>query len=582
MPAPLKAVGGPGEMLQDPTWRPPTMFVWDLPRTPRAIMLRAKTAFVENTQHDHKEVNWDGIPRDPGVGYLRERMRPQGFVPANAAPYGHRKPDAGVPLPCQITRSFTDMLLGRYPALRVPADADTERYLEAAINASNTWDALVEARDIAGGCGSAALSLAVEDGEPMTDTHTPADLWVREWQPGAKWVPVEVVEQRLVEVTEEVDGELKTFRVWRTKVWTQTHVINYKDVPENWGQSQDGERKPIPVDGEPVEHKAGRCPVVWYQNTRNSKSPEGDTDMKGAYHLSDRVDRLQSMVVRGSIANTDPTLVRKIEDRLRRRRPIERKGYGAMIDVGPGGDAKLLEITGTSIETSWNGVRQLRDEILQTASCVIIDPENAGAYKSGEALALLWRRMEARCNRLRVPLTSVIRQVAELWIELGAAWGITSVEEAEGQGIILPPLVTEPTDEELAMNPEAKPETGIYQVGTGRYVEIVWPPYHVPTATQLQAMAQALAVANGQKPTVSQETATGMMVSYLGKGDPTEERRKIEEERAAGQEQFAAAMFPGGGEEDREEAGKTAEAEAEAQAAGGAKQKPKAPEPEAE
>ena len=570
MPAPLQAVGGQGETIQDPNWKPPLIRVWDLPNTPRAITLRARSAFVSCEQHDHLRVSWEGTPRDPGVGYLQERMRPHGFVPTNAAPYGDRKPDASVPLPRQVTISFTDMLFGegRYPALQVSADTKTERYVDEIMKESNTWDAMIEARDMAGGCGSAALSVAVEDGEPMTETHHPADLWVRQWKPGAKWIPVEVVEQRLVRIEyEDEDGQIASRRMWRTRMWTETHVVHYKDVPEDWGQDEENKNAPIPVDGV-VEHKAGRCPVVWYQNTRNSKSPEGETDMTGAYHLSDRLDRFQSMVVRGSIANIDPTLVRKIDDRLRRRRPVERKGHGALIDVGPTGDAKLLEITGSSIEMGWNGVRELRNQTLQTVGCVIVDPESAGAYKSGEALALLWRRMESRCNRFRVPATTVLRQLASLWIALGNAWGVTSVEDPDKGGIVLPPLTIEEPQPEPAPGepvPEPKVVTKPHEVGDGKFVNVVWPPYHVPTANQLQAMATALATANGQKATISQETATAEMVGFLGRGDPSDERRRIEEEQAKGREQFAAAMFPGGESETDVRAEKAAAADSEAE-----------------
>ena len=575
MAANLQAVGGQGETIQDPAYRPPGMKVWGLPDTPRAIDLRRKSAFVKCEQHDHHAVSWDGTPRDVGVNYLQERMRPQGFVPSNAAPYGKRKPDAASALPRQVTTAFTDLLFGngRYPTLHVASDNNTEQYLAAIMEESNAWDVLVEARDIAGGCGSAALSVGVDAGEPMAECHHPADLWVREWKPGAKWIPVEVVEQYLVAVQYETDeGRIETKNVWRTKVWTQTHVVHYQDVPEDWGKDSENEDVEIPVDGDPVEHKAGRCPVVWYQNTRNSKAPEGETDLEGAYHLTDRLDRLQSMTVRGSIANTDPTLVRKIEDRLRRRRPVERKGYGAMIDVGPGGDAKLLEITGSSIETSWHGVQELRSQVLQTVGCVIVDPETAGSYKSGEALQLLWRRMEARCNRLRVPATSVLRQMSSIWITLGTEFGVGSLEDPENGLILLPPKVTEipqEPDEPGEPAPEPKTKTHPHQVGKGRYVKVIWPPYHEPTANQLQAWATALATSNGQKPTISQETATAEMVNYLGRGDPGDERRKIEQEKASGMQQFSAAMFPGGeGEDDvKKEKAATADSEADDQAA---------------
>jgi len=545
----------------------PAMTVLRLPDTGRAKRLRALSSFYEGTQHDHCGASWDGRPRKPGLSYLQERIPPKGLVPTNAITHEDRKPDADYPLGRQIVSSFTDMVLGegRHPQLRVEADRRTELYLDACMEASDTWDTLIECRDTAGQTGAAAMSLGVDDGEPTAEPHHPADLWVKRWRPGGKWIPAEVVEQRLIEKQVEQKGRLVTVRCWRTRYWNEYVVVHYEDVPEDFGSdAKAGPPPPIPIamndDGslKIVEHGVGRCPVVWLQNTRNAKAPEGRPDYEGVFPLLDKVDRLQSMVVRASIANVDPTLVRKVDENVRKRRQQERKGFGAMIDVGPGGDAKFLETSGASVEMGWNGVHNVRDEVLQTVGCVLITPETAGAYKSGEALQLLWRRMEARCGRIRKPLTDVIRQISAIWLKLGRDLEVSSSEEDNPEGIVLPPLVEKVVEADVE-KVTSKP----HEVGDGHFIDPQWPPYHTPTATQLQAMATALATATTQKQTLSAETATGTLVRYLGRGDMAEERRRIEEEKAAGVAQFGAAMFDDGDDGD-EAADRAAAAEDEA------------------
>ena len=50
-------------------------------------------------------------------------------------------------------------------------------------------------------------------------------------------------------------------------------------LTEDW--AEDEPERPIPVE-EMTEHRAGRCPVIWMQNTRSLESPEGEeTDPDG-------------------------------------------------------------------------------------------------------------------------------------------------------------------------------------------------------------------------------------------------------------------------------------------------------------
>jgi hypothetical protein len=496
------------------------MKVLNLHKTSRYRVLRHHMSFYQGSQHDHLARRWDGGYRDPGVGYLHERLRPQGFVPVQSIPYGIRKPDTGIPLARQITNRFTEILLGqgRQPAIYVPADLKTARYLSAVFREALMWDVLTEARDIAGSCGSAAIVPAVIDGVPTAEVLHPSDLHVMEWKDAAGWVPEAVVEQRLIDkLVPDDDGKLETRKFWRTRKWDETHSTIYKDVPEK----HDGI---IPVDDE-VEHHAGRCPVIWHQNTRSTKSPDGMPDCDGVWHLLDQLDRLVSQTTRASRANADPTLHIKESERYARRGKTVKKG--SVITTSSEGDAKYLEIAGTSIRTGMDLIEIIKQEILQTAECIVVDPTTAGSYKSGEALQLLWRSMEAKANRLRVTIESSMKTLCRVWISMGKELGVANLEdENPGEGILLPPYIHQPDTPELPDEmDENDAEIEPQEVGTGAHVVFRWPPYWSPTPKQINDLGLAMQAARTSG-VLSTESRIGIMANYVGL-DPQEEEQRI-------------------------------------------------------
>lgn len=507
--------------------------------TERGKLLAQYRQFFECRQHDHQASTWDGMPRDPGVGYMRERLRPSGFVPTNAIPYGRRKPSASVPLGRQIVSRFTEMLLGegRAPTIDVPADDSTERYLRAVFREAMIWDVLMEASDVAGACGSAAVAAAVVEGMPTAEVIYPEDVIVLRWATAAYWQPADVIEQRLVSRLQPnpETGGMETVEVWTTRRWTEEEVIYYQDVPKAWPGEQ-----PIPVR-ERVRHGLARCPVVWYQRTRNTRSPDGMADFEGCQHLMDELDRVQSAVVRATKANTDPTLVIQDEERYLRGEVL-RKGTGAAIPLSPKGSVKYLEMSGVSIRVGLEVAERLYMQICETAECVIVNPSMAGAYRSGEAIQLLWRSMEAKTNRLRVPLVVTMQSLARIFADFGRVLGVSSMEDPRG-GIVLPPVVTrvQPTAEEAeaALSRGEQPEPRIQvepqEVGTGSHVTFAWPPYWEPTSAQIEQMSRAL-TAGKTSAIVSAESSVRTFARYLGI-DAAEELTRIAAEK--GQETSA-------------------------------------------
>lgn len=543
------------------------MKVFDLPETDWARCLIERYAFFKSEQHDHCFSDWDGTPREPGTPYMGERWfpggkaqqngyLPSGFVSSDRIPYGMRKPDCGYPLVKQVVRRFTEMLYSekRRPRIRVRADADTERFLEGIFKQSESWDALMEMRDIAGACGCGAISIAVQNGEPIARTLKPWELLPLKWRESARRDPEWIIEQKLIEKTEIKEGKVVTTRWWSTMEWTPTHVRRYEDVPEKWPRD-----KVIPMrPGGEVEHGCDGVPIVWLQNTRDTSQPIGDPDCEGAWHLADKIDRVESQTVKATIANADPTLKVKKTSHPRRRNEIN-LGSGNAIALRPDEDASFLEMQGTATRAGWEGVTNLRDQLLQTVGCVLVDPTTAGKGQSGEALEKLWRSMEARVDRLRTPNGRSIQALSMKWLSLGKKWGVArrdkplkTVGDEEGPpnegGILLDPWVETEDDPTTVDATEAKVHP--HKVGKGNHVEIIWPPAHSPTSEQISAMANGLSIAAGGKALISQETASAHMAAALGQEDPGSEFRRLQKQQEEEQEQMGP-MFPtDGGEGD--------------------------------
>lgn len=571
---------------------PPVARVFRIQETDRSKLLRWRTSFCEGQQHDHHHVTWSGKSRLPGMSYFKERLVPLGFQSTVEISYEDRRPSCPIPLARQVTARFTDMLMSahRRPTITVPGDVQTEGYLEAIFAKSDMWDTLSSVRNTTGACGSCAVLPAVDDGHPTSERLRSEDLWVPEWAQTNRWVPRVVFHQRLVEETVENEktGALEVKRVWRTRAWDETHEYRYTDVPENYGKD-----KPNDIFGEgsnvipletAIEHGAGRCPVVWVQNTRNTDAPEGEPDNDGVYELADQIDKIASMLTRGTVANVDPTLHIADDERHQRRHGAVRKGWGSVIRTSEKGKVNLVQITEGSFKVGWSTYEKLRQAYLQTVRCVIVDPETAGKYQSGEAQSMLWRAMEGACDTKRTPLTDAIRQISEIWISLAEKHGIGNDADPESGGIQLPPLMlslgeavargydVEPEVdlEELRREKagEYDPDSGVdeeawlkeeadealeellseevaytHVLGDGRAIDVVWGPYHDPTLLQTQALTTALGLATGQKQILSAETATTVLVRHLNLGSPEDEIEKIATEKEKALETFGAGMF---------------------------------------
>lgn len=524
----------------------PPMYVFRLDQRPSAVRQQHLGRFFYGTQHDHIELNWNHSLRTAGDTYLNERLKTSGFMTANAAGGQKRRPDCPTPLVRQIVERFTELVIGDAPIIRTPADRTTALYLQAVMKAASGWTAIARARTFKGIAESACLVASVIEGKPYLEPIKSEEVWVMEWEQKPGWIPSQVVHQQLVCIDQWDDEQKRIVQknVWRTRFWNRAFAVKYADVDEKWSNETNG-AIPLAPGNNVITHAAGRCPVIWMQNTQDLENPNGVYDMESeqVLQMCDRLDQLQSNVVRAAGSNAEPTVVIEDDPARRAHGGIE-KGTGKKIDVSLGGSAKFLETTGASVEMGWKSVTELSDAILRTVRQVVVDPKTAGTYKSGEALAMLWRSAEKKANGLRDQLTPEIRQVCDIWIAIGEAIGVGSLEDDERKGILLPPLIeeveiTEVDDEEHKNKPV---EIKIHEIGKAKYVEIQYRPYQKPTALALQAVTAALATATGAKQYLSTETAISIITQLLGEGSVREEACRILREKEAALEMETKAF----------------------------------------
>lgn len=540
----------------------PKVFVYDCTSDPRYIELTTLYRWWEGSQHDYCYADFQGRSRSSGCGYIADRQRDKGIInpgEIQRVSYDSRRPNAPAGLARRVVSRFTELTTGLSPTLLCASDQDTAAYLPAVFEESCTFDAHQEARDFAGATGSAVMIPSITDGQPNCETLPSFAVQVLRWANRKRWVPAEVVHQYRVEVMpEEARADMRPEVRIRTRMWTVTEYVEFKDVKTDHD-------KTLPLDVESrVGHRAGRCPVVWVQNTRKTNSPEGEYDLLNQQNLEmcDEVDRVQSHALKATKANTQPTLVR-MDDQLAFAQQFPRlaKGVGAEIRVGKGGDAKYLETHGDSVKMGWDSAAKMEEKVLKNCNCWMPESETTTAAPSGVAVAKLRRGMETRGNRIRTAQTWTIRQVAQIWINLGLGWGVTSEDDPEEGKIILPPRLykIEPPEPEEQPPPQIpddaepgapatappKPEPterlAPHKVGKGRSVKVDWPPFDVPTATDLRELATALTTMTSGK-LLSEKTATEMFVGAAGLRDAEQEHKRLAEQKESGMAQLGPLM----------------------------------------
>ncbi len=529
--------------------------------SPRYKELDRREQFFENSQHDHCEYDWDGHPialLGPGalasIPLLSARVAP-GFVPLRA-----RRPSTPYRLPRVMVGAFTNMVFGsqRFPSVRVEGDEAAQDFATQLMKSSYLGSKMIRARNIGGSCGTVGLSWCYDrKGRPRVEVHRGKNLFVHEWDDREELIPRHVTEVFLERRADRWDPQKKKYVVdwfWRRHDWTENEDILF--LPQLYRRSQEPQWVPDPQNS--FTHDDGFCHFVWIQNLPTD-DVDGEADYEGLYEKFCQLDILNSVLVKGGVLNLDPTLVLQVDqDEMSARNAMT--GSDHVLPVGLEGDAKYLELAGTSLETGIKLLTELRRGALETAQCVVPDPQDAaGPDVSGVAQRQKYAPMIGKCEILREQYGRGLKTTLDQMMEVARVRASEPVLEylvdpetgemrpIQTQYVVaLPPRAekVKPAPDPETGEPPLDPETGeaakesVQLVprnpGSGGELELVWPPYFPPTPADQQAAVTALSTAVGGKAVLSQETAVEQLAMVYGV-EPDEEWERVQGQNATDQ-----------------------------------------------
>lgn len=473
--------------------------------------------YYRSTQYESLAYDWDG--QRVGVGAFAD-IEPGWLVPLKM-----RRPSAKIHLAASMVQRFTSMLFGRdrWPELHVVGDQDAEDLGKELQRISGLATKMIEARNLGGACGTAALSFAFVAGRPRVQVHNAKHCTVLEWETEEDMRPAAAIEAYVYKRSVVEDGKIKERDYVYARLWTREYEQVWEPIPKTvadrpfWSTAVPSRR---------VEHGLGFCPFYWIQNIPDSYNVDGESDFAGLCDELDEINQLFSATFKGTKANVDPTVVIREDPAL--NTGVVRKGSGNAIFSR--GGASYLEIGGNAVQASMEVIREAVRGVLERAQCVILDPTQ-GAQESGESQKVRYMPMLAKCDLLREQYGRAIAQITRDMMRATRLLAGAAPRAAEDGSLIqtvvrLPPKVIVDVDDDGKEMARAVPRP----LGASEEVELNWGPYFPATWNDIQAGITAARLAVGDKPVASLDTAVKLVSSMTGVRDVAAEIRRIEED----------------------------------------------------
>ena len=532
----------------------------------RARSLDFRESFFTAKHHHGKVFDFDGRMA-PKEGYGTQPFI-GGAMPTFYVPLSQRRPLSPYRLARVIVTRFTSLVFGheRFPSIRVVGDPVSQDFAEALCKAARLAAVMVRARNIGGSVGTVGLSWRFHEGLPRVLVHNGKHLVVHSWADREQLVPEHVSEIYQYD-RDEWDREKKKMarvRYWHRRDWTPKADVAFLDQRV----LNDHDPEWVIDETETYFHEDGFCHFVWLPNLPEDdlSSIDGQPDYAELYDNFFNIDSLNSVVSRGGIRNLDPTLVLKVDPEMLRQGVS--KGSDNALAVGEGGDAKYMELSGSSITSGNSLLERERAQALEVAQCVVSDPNTiAAAGTSALAIRLVYAPMLDKSDILREQYGLALERLLEQMIASARSRMTEPAYELNPETgeqkridyvLKLPPRVVESD----VLDEQGQP-TGDTQIdyierkpGEGGDVELAWGPYYRDTATDRQAAIMTLMTSSGGKPVLSHKSAVEMAAAIYGL-DPIEEwetvLKQLRAEELAAQMADAAMVAPSiGGEEEAE------------------------------
>lgn len=358
---------------------------------------------------------------------------------------------------------------------------------------------------------------------------------------------------------------------WYRREITAAYDRVYESQPFTEGQVPQWEGVPF------VETTLrGWCPVVWVRNIRPATAASADIDGVSLIDgMEDEIEALDfelSQLYRNALYNGEPQMVT-----IGAQPPAQdgrvatgaaawidaakwmvtgggggaaKKSPGKIWPLPQGGDAKMLESSGSGAGIIKGAIDELRRVLCDATGVVLADPQTLGnGDLSARALTLMHAPMLDVADNLRVEygavLVALVNQVLRHVADAGAALVSLPAVDAAASALA-----------RLAGNrpPEQQPD-GTLRAGApvwlGAGITMKWGPYFEPSAADRKEAVETASKACGDRPVISQRTAVKSVAALFGIDDVDAEVDAIEGEgatqRAAVQETMRAmGGAPGG------------------------------------
>lgn len=235
----------------------------------------------------------------------------------------------------------------------------------------------------------------------------------------------------------EVERADETY--WFIRDYTPEVELTYRPIQQDdWNPAEGFRKSDMRLEvHEEVKHGLGFVPGIWIANPGEDR-PDGCCLWEDAIPNSIEIDYLLSQAARGSRYNCAPQLVTQGEvkngDEITRSPSTylafnaqHRDAEGEMVG---GGDAKLLEMTGSGADAALKVVEQLKKMALEQIGVVHKDPADMPGPLSGRAMeyldddahdvAMEWRSTYGDGGAL--PLICKILKVLDSEIDVRGLW----------------------------------------------------------------------------------------------------------------------------------------------------------------
>lgn len=508
--------------------------------SPRQVELDHLWRYYRCACYDGRKVDWNGQERLGKIEH--EVVATSGFMPAGfydagqTLPLKFRRPTTPYYLARVVVGRFTSLLFSarRHPKI-VADDPVTEDWVNAVAEESRLWSCMIQARTYGGAMGSCALGFKIVRGKVVIEVHDP------------RWCTVTF--------TDRIEKEVDTFE----KRYQYREEERNKDTGE-WEEVWYWYRRTIDavadtvwpkVKAEPnleprwerersvrVAHNYGFCPIVWLQNTPVEDDVDGDADCHGIFDMIEGIDALYAQAHRGTIANSDPTLVVKSD--LDWEGGI-RKGSSSALFVEKGGSAEYLELNGAGPKAAIDLAEKLEEKALTVARCYL-DTNTGGPSRTEEEITKNYSNMIEQADVLREQYGERgVKRLLTMILQAARKLGAARIERnAAGQSVIVREVIklrprTETDDNGNTVRIERK-------LGSADAVELTWPDYFTPNNASVLSAVQAAGQALTSR-LIDQEHATRYVANYFQVEDLRAMQLKIEQEKAEATEQFMATAL---------------------------------------